>query len=39
MRESRRVSDEGGPLMLHLAADQNILIYPKPEHTPATSCP
>jgi predicted enzyme related to lactoylglutathione lyase len=31
-----RVSEEGGPLMLHLAGDQNILIYPKPDHTPAS---
>jgi catechol 2,3-dioxygenase-like lactoylglutathione lyase family enzyme len=31
-----RVSEEGGPLMLHLAGDQRILVYPKPDHTPAT---
>ena len=31
-----RVSEEGGPLMLHLAGDQNILVYPKPDHTPAS---
>jgi hypothetical protein len=31
-----RVSEEGGPLMLHLADDQRILVYPKPDHTPAT---
>jgi predicted enzyme related to lactoylglutathione lyase len=31
-----RTSDEEGPLMLHLAGDQRILIYPKPDHTPAS---
>jgi catechol 2,3-dioxygenase-like lactoylglutathione lyase family enzyme len=31
-----RVSEEGGPLMLHLADDQRILVYPKPDHTPAS---
>jgi catechol 2,3-dioxygenase-like lactoylglutathione lyase family enzyme len=31
-----RVSAEGGPLMLHLAGDQRILVYPKPDHTPAS---
>jgi catechol 2,3-dioxygenase-like lactoylglutathione lyase family enzyme len=31
-----KVSEEGGPLMLHLASDQTILIYPKPDHTPAS---
>jgi catechol 2,3-dioxygenase-like lactoylglutathione lyase family enzyme len=31
-----RVSEEGGPLMLHLAGDQRILVYPKPDHTPAS---
>jgi catechol 2,3-dioxygenase-like lactoylglutathione lyase family enzyme len=31
-----RVSEEGGPLVLHLAGDQRILIYPKPDHTPAS---
>jgi predicted enzyme related to lactoylglutathione lyase len=30
------VSEEGGPLVLHLAGDQRILIYPKPDHTPAS---
>jgi catechol 2,3-dioxygenase-like lactoylglutathione lyase family enzyme len=30
------VSEDGGPLMLHLAGDQNILVYPKPDHTPAS---
>jgi catechol 2,3-dioxygenase-like lactoylglutathione lyase family enzyme len=31
-----RVSDEGGPLLLHLAGDHRILVYPKPDHTPAS---
>ena len=31
-----RVSEEGGPLILHLAGDQRILVYPKPDHTPAS---
>jgi catechol 2,3-dioxygenase-like lactoylglutathione lyase family enzyme len=31
-----RVSEEGGPLVLHLADDQCILVYPKPDHTPAS---
>jgi catechol 2,3-dioxygenase-like lactoylglutathione lyase family enzyme len=31
-----QVSEEGGPLMLHLAGDQRILVYPKPDHTPAS---
>jgi catechol 2,3-dioxygenase-like lactoylglutathione lyase family enzyme len=31
-----RVSEEHGPLMLHIADDQRILIYPKPDHTPAS---
>ena len=31
-----RVSEEGGALMLHLAGDQPILVYPKPDHTPAS---
>lgn len=31
-----KVSEERGPLMLHLADNQEILIYPKPDHTPAT---
>jgi catechol 2,3-dioxygenase-like lactoylglutathione lyase family enzyme len=31
-----RVSEEGGPLTLHLAGDQAILIYPRPDHTPAS---
>jgi predicted enzyme related to lactoylglutathione lyase len=29
-------SEERGPLMLHIASDQDILIYPKSHHTPAT---
>jgi catechol 2,3-dioxygenase-like lactoylglutathione lyase family enzyme len=31
-----RVSEEGGALMLHLAGDHRILVYPKPDHTPAS---
>ena len=31
-----RVSEEGGPLMLHLAGDHRILTYPKPDHSPAS---
>jgi predicted enzyme related to lactoylglutathione lyase len=31
-----RVSEEGGPLMLHLAGDHRILIYPTPDHSPAS---
>jgi catechol 2,3-dioxygenase-like lactoylglutathione lyase family enzyme len=31
-----RVSEEGGPLVVHLAGDQRILVYPKPDHTPAS---
>jgi catechol 2,3-dioxygenase-like lactoylglutathione lyase family enzyme len=31
-----RVSEEHGPLMLHLADDHRILVYPKPDHTPAS---
>ena len=31
-----RMSEEGGPLVLHLADDQRILVYPKPDHTPAS---
>jgi len=30
------VSEEGGALMLHLAGDHRILVYPKPDHTPAS---
>ncbi|MFJ8106654.1 VOC family protein [Streptomyces sp. NPDC096132] len=31
-----RVSEENGMLTLHIAGDRNILVYPKPDHTPAT---
>jgi len=31
-----RVSEENGMLTLHIAGDQDILVYPKPDHTPAT---
>jgi predicted enzyme related to lactoylglutathione lyase len=31
-----RVSEEGGALMLHLAGDHRILVYPKPDHSPAS---
>jgi catechol 2,3-dioxygenase-like lactoylglutathione lyase family enzyme len=31
-----RVSEEHGMLQLHIAGDRNILVYPKPDHTPAT---
>ncbi|HXA62935.1 MAG TPA: VOC family protein [Streptosporangiaceae bacterium] len=31
-----RVSQEHGMLTLHLAGDRDTLIYPKPDHTPAT---
>jgi catechol 2,3-dioxygenase-like lactoylglutathione lyase family enzyme len=31
-----RVSEEGGALMLHLAGDHYILVYPKPDHSPAS---
>jgi len=30
------VSQEHGMLTLHLAGDRDVLIYPKPDHTPAT---
>jgi catechol 2,3-dioxygenase-like lactoylglutathione lyase family enzyme len=30
------VSEEDGPLMLYLAGDHRILVYPKPDHTPAS---
>lgn len=30
------VSEEHSPLMLHIPGDREILIYPKPDHTPAT---
>ena len=31
-----RVSEENGMLQLHLAGGHNVLVYPKPNHTPAT---
>ena len=31
-----RTSEEHGMLTLHLAGDTNVLVYPKPDHTPAT---
>jgi len=31
-----KVSESHGVLMLHLAGDKNVLIYPKPNHVPAT---
>ena len=31
-----RTSDEHDLLVLHLAGDTNVLVYPKPDHTPAT---
>jgi catechol 2,3-dioxygenase-like lactoylglutathione lyase family enzyme len=31
-----RVSEQYGMLTLHLAGDRDTLIYPKPDHTPAT---
>ncbi|MFF5967986.1 VOC family protein [Streptomyces collinus] len=31
-----RVSEENGMLILHLAGDRDTLVYPKPDHTPAT---
>jgi catechol 2,3-dioxygenase-like lactoylglutathione lyase family enzyme len=31
-----RVSEAQGLLTLHIAGDRNILVYPKPEHVPAT---
>ena len=30
------VSEEDGALMLHLAGDHRILVYPKPDHSPAS---
>lgn len=30
------VSEENGMLTLHIAGDTNILVYPKPNHTPAS---
>ncbi|EKX67312.1 VOC family protein [Streptomyces ipomoeae] len=31
-----RVSEENGFLTLHIAGDRDIMVYPKPDHTPAT---
>ena len=31
-----RVSEENGMLTLHIAGDRDILVYPKPNHTPAS---
>lgn len=31
-----RVSEESGMLSLHIAGDRDTLVYPKPDHTPAT---
>jgi catechol 2,3-dioxygenase-like lactoylglutathione lyase family enzyme len=31
-----RVSEQNGMLTLHIAGDRDILVYPKPNHTPAT---
>jgi catechol 2,3-dioxygenase-like lactoylglutathione lyase family enzyme len=31
-----KVSEENGLLTLHLAGDRDTLVYPKPDHTPAT---
>ena len=31
-----RVSEENGLLNLHIAGDRNTMVYPKPDHTPAT---
>jgi predicted enzyme related to lactoylglutathione lyase len=31
-----RVSEEHGPLRLQIEGAQDILVYPKPDHTPAT---
>lgn len=30
-----RVSEEHGLLTLHIAGDRDIVVYPKPDHTPA----
>jgi len=30
------VSEDGGLLTLHLPGDRDVLVYPKPDHTPAT---
>jgi catechol 2,3-dioxygenase-like lactoylglutathione lyase family enzyme len=31
-----RVSERNGLLTLHIAGDRDTLVYPKPDHTPAT---
>ncbi|MGH9230638.1 MAG: VOC family protein [Acidimicrobiales bacterium] len=31
-----RVSEDNGLLTLHIAGDRDTLVYPKPNHTPAT---
>lgn len=31
-----RVSEDNGMLTLHIAGDRDVLVYPKPNHTPAT---
>jgi catechol 2,3-dioxygenase-like lactoylglutathione lyase family enzyme len=31
-----RTSEEHGLLTLHLAGDTDVVVYPKPDHTPAT---
>jgi len=31
-----RVSESNGMLTLHIAGDRDILVYPKPNHTPAS---
>ena len=31
-----RVSEENGMLHLHIAGDRDTLVYPKPDHVPAT---
>lgn len=31
-----RVSEDHGMLILHIAGDRDILVYPKQDHTPAT---
>lgn len=31
-----RVSEENGLLRLHIASDRDILVYPKPNHVPAS---
>jgi catechol 2,3-dioxygenase-like lactoylglutathione lyase family enzyme len=31
-----KVSEEDGMLILHIAGDRDVLVYPKADHTPAT---